>query len=167
MKLIAETILAADAASITFSSIPQTFRHLRLVVFGRCSLATSTTLAYLRMNGDAGATYDWQQLHGNAATVGAGEGFADIIRAGYISGANAPAGVASGLSATVFDYARTAWQKAVISLSGGKGNVTSGSLIVVAVSGFWRSNAAITSLTLIASGSNFVAGTVATLYGID
>ncbi len=167
MVKIAKVTLGAVAATIDFTNIPQTFRHLQLVVFGRADAAQTNTSLLAHINGDAASNYDYQFLRGITASVAAGEVLANTsVLLGYISAATAPVGVASDFSATIFDYARATWQKALVSVNGLKTNAASGGLYVFALSDFWRSAAPITSLTLYLAGGNFVAGTTATLYGL-
>jgi hypothetical protein len=58
LVLIAEQLLVGTATTITFSSIPNTYRHLRLVAMGRMNAATTEDYVYIRFNGDTGSNYD-------------------------------------------------------------------------------------------------------------
>lgn len=166
---IAETILGAAAASVTFSSIPATFRHLKLEIAARGDAAVTELLARLRFNGDTAANYDsmnsaffeadaqssTDELAGTSIHIGAN-----------IPGANAPASHAGALTITVMDYARTQWHKSVHAESFNMLAVSTTNLRNVLGGGRWRSTAAITSLTLLASSGNFAVGSIFTLWGI-
>ena len=163
---LTEVTLAADTATITFSSIPQTARHLRLVVYGRSTNASLSDALLVRFNGDSTGSYDRQRLEANAGVVAASELFSQTsIALNYLPGATATAGCASHVSIEIPDYARSNWQKAVTATIAEKAGSTSGFMIMGLYAGFWRSGAAITSITL-SCGANLAAGTVATLYGL-
>ena len=76
IEAIATTYLEADAASVTFSSIPSTYEHLevRMSMMGD-RLPSSTWYLYLRLNGDTGANYSNHQMYvrgtGTTTPVGA------------------------------------------------------------------------------------------------
>lgn len=57
--LIGEVILGSTANSVTFSSIPQTWNHLRLVIKGRCAASSQThkwgVETYAQLNADSTA----------------------------------------------------------------------------------------------------------------
>jgi hypothetical protein len=58
------------AASITFSSIPATYKHLQIRISARCAIATvfSNIIAY-RVNSDTGANYTIHYMFGDGASV--------------------------------------------------------------------------------------------------
>ena len=59
---LAETLLVAPAASITFSGIPATFSHLEIEWHARGDVAGTSTTILLRLNNDSGANYDDQRI---------------------------------------------------------------------------------------------------------
>jgi hypothetical protein len=163
---IAEVVLAGTAASITFSTIPQTYRHLRLVLFGRCDNAATSKIVALRVNADTGNNYDYQYVQGNAATPGAAETFAAALITLAVPAASAPANVFGQLD-ILFAFYAGANNKTVTATQAWKGGTSTGQLTLETLAGFWRSNAAITSISLTpySGADNFVAGTIASLYG--
>lgn len=164
---IQEVLLAAPAATITFTNIPQTFRNLRLVLTGRSAKAATTDMLYLQFNGDTGANYDFQQLTGIGATAAGNEFFgANAIRMGYIPGANATADYAACAVVDIPNYANTTFQTVANSRVSQHYGTASGNMETYLIAGFWRSKAGITSITLsLTSTVNFAAGTIAMLYG--
>lgn len=163
---IAETILGADAASITFSSIPGTYRNLLLMLTGRHSVAATTGNVYLQYNGDTAANYDASELY-NAGSVGWANSIAQATpRVGLLTGATGPASFAGALTATIFDYARTQWYKHAVCTTEVVAATTNGNYWNLLISHDWRSTAAITSVLVGASGGNLLTGTVCTLYGV-
>ena len=69
LSLITDTVLSADAASVVFSSVPQGFRHLLLMIHARSAVVAETDLIRVRFNADATAIYDVEAIVANAATL--------------------------------------------------------------------------------------------------
>jgi hypothetical protein len=167
--LITETALSGTAASVPFSSIPATYRDLRIVVRGR-SDAAGVNNVDLRMqfNGDTGANYDSVfTINNNSNTFFNGEIIAGTYGyMGQVSAATAPSGVPGVSEIRVYDYRGTTWNKEWQAHCATKRAASTGNLFNFHTSGQWRSTAAITSLTVLPSAGNFIAGTVVSLYGI-
>src|SRR5438132_6746917 len=91
LVLIAETNLAAPALAMDFPGIPQGFRHLQLVVYGRSDqAAVQQEQLDLRMNGDTGSNYIFQTVEGfNSSAVGAASVAQDGMRVGELPAAGA------------------------------------------------------------------------------
>ena len=85
MEAIATTYLEADAANVTFSSIPATYEHLQ--IRGTLRGAVSGTLA-IQLNSDTGSNYSRHQIYGNGTTKSvnknAGIAFMNIAYVGWI-----------------------------------------------------------------------------------
>ncbi len=158
---------AADGATIDFQSISQAFRHLRLVVYARGDTAANTTAVYVTFNGDGGANYDRQGLYGTGSTASASEslGATSMILASMPAG-SAGANLFGAAVADIAHYANSANNKALIAKGIFKYGTASGNLQIEARANFWRSNSAITRITLTPAAGNFASGTLATLYGI-
>jgi hypothetical protein len=169
MVRLAETILAAPAASISFASIPATYRHLMIEWLAR-DVSAGTTLAamFMTFNGDASASYDYQLMTANGATVSSAESLAQSsIRIGNcIQGGAVFEGFGCG-TVWIPRYAGLAHQKMLTATAGGKWANATNSMGANTVAGFWRNDSPITTVTLFASGSpNLAIGSMATLYGI-
>jgi hypothetical protein len=161
--LIASQTLGSSASSITFSSIAASWTDLRIVL-----TATSDSGGpgvQLRFNGDSATNYSVTTLDGyNGAgvytTYSANWSYIYINANGGALSTTYP----SLYDINVFSYAGSTYKTSLISNAGDKnGNTPS---TVSAVAALWRSTAAITSLTLLASSNNFATGTTASLYGI-
>lgn len=165
---IAETTLSASAASITFSNIPQGFRHLSLITNSRVDTAVEVDNLNIRFNGDSGANYDLQQLFGNGvtATSVASRG-GTAITFGAAEGANSRANCFAPGIAWIFDYSRTV-EKRMIGLTAVFGNLSADAdLFALFRVGNWRNSNVITSIVITpATGPNFVTGSRFQLYGI-
>ena len=70
-EFIAKNVLSSNTSSITFSSIPQTYTDLVLIINGG---NTGAVQVAIRFNGDTGNNYSNQSLTGNGATAYATRG---------------------------------------------------------------------------------------------
>ena len=148
--------VTSSQSSISFSSIPSTYKHLQIRMSYLSSLSDNS---HMRFNSDTGSNYAWHELFGTGSSAGAGAGAsASFVKVGY---AEVNLGVAV---IDILDYANTSKNKTLRSLSG-LINPENNDRSVYLSSGLWLSTSAITSLTLI-SGSNFIAGSRFSLYGI-
>ena len=163
-RLIAEVIADGSSATVTFASIPQTYRNLVLRYTARATAATTSLELYMRCNGDAGSNYVRQYLYGAAGSVAA-NGAYNIANPGIasIAAANAPTSCASSGVVTIFDYSRTAFAKNAQSLGFNFFDASNSIAITYGVT--WRSTAAINAITLGVSSGNIASGSVFTLYG--
>jgi len=168
LQKIAEVLLGADAASVSFSSIPQTYRHLWAIVYGRVTEASTDDYVYCQFNGDTGANYDRQHvLISNNTTSFLSEYAQTRIRLGDLSGANASRAGQAGMSESLIPhYAGTTFEKVVMSSSFLSFGTSSPGNTVVLPGGGWRSTAAINQITFLPAANNFKAGSLFTLYGI-
>lgn len=164
---IAEVVLGA-AGSISFGSVPATYRHLRVVLAARATDGAATTNGVIvRINSDTGANYDWQTLHSQATSVIGNEALAATsITAGVVPAGLAPAGLRGSMTIDIPDYARTTFEKSLLANSSAKWGTAGSNMQSRQVAGFWRSTAAIGALFLgDSAGLGFAAGSIATLYG--
>lgn len=63
---IASTTLSATANTVTISSIPATYDDLRIIVTGNSTAANT----YMRLNGDSGNNYWFQDMYVNSSGTG-------------------------------------------------------------------------------------------------
>jgi hypothetical protein len=164
--MIANSTLSGDAASFDVTSIPSHYAHLMVVCYARSDTGSSSAQIGVRFNNDSSAIYDYQNVMGQAAVASASETFATTFALiGNIPGNTAGANLFGVQTFTVPHYAGTANNKACSSESGFKVGTATTNLVVQALAGFWRSNAAINRITVFTSG-NFRAGSRFTLYGL-
>ena len=162
MGKIAEiTVPSAGQATIDFTAIEQTYKHLVVTLTARADGAYPDTDIFLTFNGDTGANYDDQYLYSTGGAGGNTSALAAAhIRAGLTAGANAPAGVYAETTIEVLNYANTTPRKNVSAKTYDHGS-DGGAGFMIEEAGQWRNTAAINRLTLTPSGGNFAAGTVA------
>ena len=148
-------------ASITFTSIPGTYKHLQIRVVGLFSVADRGTT--MQFNGDTAANYAWHRLIGNGSSVSA-DGYS-----GQNYGLTAPSGAPSTSNnpspgvIDILDYADTNKFKTVRSLGGSDAN---GNGSIIFQSSLWRSTSAITSIKMETGSGNYNQYSHFALYGI-
>lgn len=156
--------VSTATSTITFSNIPQTYTHLELRGFCRNS-GSSNEYVKLTFNSDSNANYSEHHLSGNGSTVTAGAN-ANFSNGGFFWGMGIPfAANTFGLSITsILDYSNTSKYKTLRSIDGFDANGSGG---VEIVSNSWRSNTAVTSISMTPNSSaNFAPYTTISLYGI-
>jgi hypothetical protein len=166
MTQIADTTLTTSTADITFSSIPSTYNHLKVVISGTAATASYNGAAfYVQVNGDSGANYSFStntKYAGPGATVTLeGQNSQTQIELGNIWCGQAQANSISSIEMTFFNYKATTLHKGMV-FTGGSWTDAPGF-----GSGWarWKNTAAITSIKLYSNAGNHATGTRATLYG--
>ena len=157
---------AGGSSSITFSSIPSTYKHLQIRAISRTNEASTGQSAFwLQCNSDTAANYSWHRVYGNGATATAGAGTSTTwALVGIGSYANNPANEFGATIVDILDYAATNKYKTFSGLTGEDEN---GAGYVGLHSGSWRSTNAVTSLTISpAATTSFVQYSSFALYGI-
>lgn len=165
--MLANSTLSGSAASIDFSSISQSWAHLMLVIYARSDTAAASTTMLMRFNADTAANYDYQQVAGQAATASAAETFAaSSIYCGGMPANTATANVFGAYVIHIPYYSQGTNNKAATIGASFKQGTATTNMVRHALAGFWRSNSAITQITLLAGAGNLVSGSRATLYGM-
>ena len=154
-----------SSGTITFSSIPGTYKHLQIRYIGRSSITgvAGTTLR-MRINGYT-STYPLHRLYGNGTSATAYASTTEVYLQDVMSAAtnSATASVFGAGIIDILDYANTNKNKTVRSLSGIDNN---GSGDIIFGSGLYQQTTAITSITLEANGGNWLVNSQFDLYGI-
>jgi hypothetical protein len=162
---IATTTLSSSANTVTFSSIPATYKHLQIRMFARDSRTATLNNASFRVNGDTATNYSAHALYGDGASVGSFAAPAqNLAYAGTISSASATASAFGVSILDVLDYTNTNKYKTFRALTGFDSNGAGSSRLF---SGLWMSTSAITSITFTPESSgDFVQYSSFALYGI-
>lgn len=159
------TVGSGGSSTITFSSVPSTYKHLQIRVIGRTDRANTYDNVRVRFNSDSNSNYNLHYLYGDgsAAASSAETNFtSDTL--GYFPGASATASIFGASIIDILDYANTNKYKTTRKLTGQDNN---GSGYIWFNSGAWRDTAAITSITLTPyTGTNFVQYSHFALYGV-
>lgn len=154
------TSTSSGVNSITFSSIPSTYKHLQIRL--QYKTAGGDGL-YLRFNSDTGSNYVYHRLIGNGTTASA-TGSTSQVAMEQAAGSNATYFTTAIID--IHDYTSTTKNKVTRTQYGFDAN---GSGNTGLYSGLWLSTSAINSITVGAyysGGSNFDSGTSIALYGI-
>lgn len=159
------TVGAGGVATVTFSSIPSTFKHLQVRCLIRSATAAGTDSTKMNFNSDTATNYARHALYGDGTTAGS----AAATTAAFASLGDSPAATATSNAfgsyvVDILDYANTNKYKTTRALGGydlnGSGNID-------LRSGLWMSTSAISSIVFVtSSGSNFAQYSSFALYGI-
>lgn len=168
---ITDSLLGSDAATFTFSSIPGTFNHLRLIVQARSATASSDDPVVVQLNADTAAHYQWQYLYTFGTGTPSGGGSGGVATASpqiaAISADSSNAGLASTFDTLFPNYASTTFHKVWHGVGADWQTQSVNSFQPQIHIGHWESTAAITGIVLtLLSGANFRTGSRATLYGL-
>ena len=150
---LATVTLASTSTSITFSSIPATYRDLRLIISVPPSGAGPRMI--LRFNGDSGSNYSGVRMFGNGSsatsnTSGGGEAY--VLDASNTGGAL--------VKVEVMDYSATDKHKTQLI------RMDDAAAITFAIANRWANTDAITSILVGSTINSYPVGTVVSLYGI-
>ena len=158
---LATVTLGSSASSVTFSSIPATYRDLILITNEVHATSSNQGSTLIRFNGDTGANYTMVYMAGNfnnGAQSGTG-GAATSLWTGRFNNVVGNSGIAH-----IMDYSATDKHKTVIS----RGNAAQDiGLPVIAFANRWANTAAITSIVCFPEiATNYGTGSTFSLYGV-
>jgi hypothetical protein len=154
---LANITLGTAASSVTFSSIPATYRDLVCVVVAQ----GSTTLdGRIRLNSDTGSKYQFVRMSGSgsAATSATSDAMETSGRLSAIAQATTTSALQMNIN--IMDYSATDKQKIIISQANNSANGTEAFANRVDIT------AAITTVQVLTSTGNWAIGSTFVLYGI-
>jgi hypothetical protein len=161
----ADVVLSSPQATMDFTSIPSTFRSLKIVAQGRSDQGGVNAQMLVRLNNDSGNNYLWQIVAANATTPTATEGISQSsFLVGNVSAAGAPASSPGMYCLEIPFYALTTLNKCVIGCGGYRTSSATAGINVNNFWGQWASTAAINRVTFMLTAGNYVTGSAATLY---
>ena len=149
--------------SVTFSSIPQTFKHLQIRT---STVATTDGYIESRFNTDSGSNYAWHILtgQGSAASSSAQTSQTKLRITGFNNQMDTTNPYVS--ITDIFDYTNTNKYTTIRTLSGKDSN---GAGDINLISGVWLNSAAVTTIEFFlgsTSGKTYLTGSHIALYGI-
>jgi hypothetical protein len=170
---IANSILGGTSASVTFSSIPQYFNHLRVAIIAKTNSATLAGYdnLQLQINGVSTANYNGGQEFetvGSSTVTGFTTSGSTASIIGSVWGSHFATQGAGVVECKIPYYSTTtfgkAWTSQSFTTDGGSTGIkqTLGAAFATATS-----TAAVTSITISASAGSFVAGSAFFLYGVE
>jgi len=160
---IATTTLSTATSTITFTSIPATYKHLQIRGIARNSVAADDIR--LGFNSDTASNYNYHVIRGNGTAASASGGSSTYIELGIIVYSGQTANAFASFVVDVTDYSNTSKFKTLRVLNGADVNGSDGQ--VTYSSGLWRSTSAVSSITLsVGGGGNYTQYSSFALYGI-
>jgi hypothetical protein len=153
---LATTTLGSAAATVTFSSIPATYRDLIVVVTGGASSGSRNVL--ISFNGDTNTSnFAAVQMSGDGSSpAGGGVPNTRILNNfGFMS-----ADLNTVIKTEIFDYAQTNKHKTYLTRANNAGNG------VAALASRWANTNAINTVAITCEASTFQVGSTFSLYGV-
>jgi hypothetical protein len=151
---LANITLGSAAATVTFSSIPATYRDLVLVFNGT---RTGNNNVYFRVNGDTGSNYTGVLAGGNGSTTSSNTTSGTEWLLAYV-GLDVDVSIMAVLN--FMDYSATDKHKTALARMNQPATHT------VMSAHRWANNAAINQITILAGNNGYGAGSNFALYGI-
>ncbi len=154
--LLASTTLATATASVTFSSIDQSYGDLIIIVN---ALGSTTLEARIRLNSDSGSNYNSVRMSGNGSTATSAaltsqtSGSLSVI-------ADATTSQAIQLKVELQDYAATDKHTSILARANQSATGTEATALR------WASTAAVTAIEILTSTGNWAIGGTFNLYGV-
>lgn len=161
------TVGAGGTSTITFSSIPSTYKHLQIRAIARKTATGGIeNLDRVTLNSDTGANYSDHFLYSTGAALFTNADVNNTFMIVSDSSNNTSGAAANVYAATVLDildYTNTNKYKTLRSFCGLDNN---GSGACIITSGSWRNTAAITTVTITPNANDFMQYSQFALYGI-
>ena len=157
--LIASNVLGSAASSVTFSSIPATYRDLVLVV--RATPVNNDVGLRMRLNSDTGSNYPYVSMWGDGSAASSTSGTPTSITFGV--GLASPNTSATMAIAQIMDYSATDKHKTIL----GRTNIPTGTFPGVTADAYrWASASAANAIEVYFGSGNIASGSSFYLYGI-
>ncbi len=161
---IATTTLSSSQATVSFTSIPATFKHLQLRVSAQAADSGGAFNIKARFNSDTGNNYALHRLIGDGSSpTSAGVASTGYARLGVL-GSSDFTNVFAANVVDILDYTNTNKYTTTRSLGGYDKNGATG--FVMYHSSLWMNTAAITSIELTTDTGNLAQYSSFALYGI-
>jgi hypothetical protein len=159
-KKIASVVVGSGGTSaINFTSIPQTFTDLKIVLSARHTASETSNDVLVTINSST-SNFTARRLYGNGSSA-ASDTNARVV--GMTVGASATASVFGNSEVYFPNYTSSNYKSYSADLVG-ENNASTAYQVLIA--GLWSNTAAITSISLAPGSGSFVQYSTATLYGI-
>jgi hypothetical protein len=155
-EAISSTTLTSNQSSVTLNSFSG-YTDLVIVVSATCDAGANSSFL-LQLNADSGANYSRTFTYGDGTSAVSGR---ETNQSNGLSLLSVDPTTRTTNIVYINNYANSTTYKTAISRINNTGNV------VAAITGLWRSTAAITSITIYnTAGRNLVTGSTFSVYGI-
>jgi hypothetical protein len=156
---LATVTLGSSASSVSFSSIPASYRDL-IIVTNILSPTVDGCDFALRVNGDTGTNYSYVRMYGGSAATGSdSSASATNISGGFGLGNNTT--TPAPVTIQIMDYSATDKHKTFLTRLNDMGRSWS-----AAFASRWANTSAVTSVQVLTTVNNFAAGSTFSLYGV-
>jgi hypothetical protein len=163
-SIASTTVGSGGAATIDFTSIPQTYKHLQIRAIGRNTVVNADDNINIRFNSDTGNNYSLHYLYGNQTSAASGATSSSNLMLGFrVPGASSSANMFGVGIIDILDYNNANKYKTIRSITGHNQN---GSGSVWLFSGNWRNTSAITSISIYYGANNIAQYSSFALYGL-
>jgi hypothetical protein len=158
------TVGAGGQSSISFTSIPSTYKHLQIRFMGRSTNADTQDNLFINFNSDSGSNYTYHAVYGDGSSASAISATSQTKAiTGRLAAANATSGIFGVGVIDILDYANISKYKTLRNLVGVD---TNGAGNVWLFSNLWMSTSAISNIAITtASATNFAQYSSFALYG--
>jgi hypothetical protein len=157
--------LASSQATISFTGIPSTYKHLQLRIMGRTTRTSDTQNSFIyTFNGSSSGYGYTHRLYGNGSVASADAPLGSTYSFGCAMATDGSASNVMGVAIMdILDYANVNKYKTTRILGG---NDQNGSGEIHSNSGLWQNSNAINRIDLSVDSFNWAAKTTIALYGI-
>lgn len=162
-SIATQSVTSGTSASLTFSSIPSTYKHLQIRGFIRTDAGSNNWDLRIRMNSDSGSNYARHSMRGEGTGTGNAEGQSSQTYMWLDRVAPNDANIFADVIIDLLEYSNSNIYK---TMRGFGGNDRNGSGIISFSSGVWTNTSVINSLTFTLSSGNFTQYSTLALYGI-
>jgi hypothetical protein len=149
---LATVTLGSSASSVTFSSIPATYRDLILICD---ALSDGAPVMNARFNSDSASNYSYVFMLGNGSTTSSGTATSTGFDIAVLDSS-----ARQMVTLQIMDYSATDKHKTGLSRRDRAGEMS------LAQANRWANTNAITTMTLGLSSNNFAASSTFNLYGV-
>ena len=175
MEAIKTIYLESDEASVTFASIPQTYKHLQLRGTHRCTHAVGGLALWIRLGGN-GSIQTSADYHSHMCWAFSSSVYAstqasqtrfhlyDAMMGVGATGASTGAHEYGSFMFDVCDYTVTGHDTTVSYIS--CASLTHNDKRLLYGTGYWAKSYAVTDIQILPSAGNMIRGSEYTLYGI-
>jgi hypothetical protein len=163
LEPIGSTLCNGTSTSVNFSNIPQTYKHLMVVVYGRSSYTGTFTTYSVYLNGAVYALTSQIGVTGDGGTISTGRNVGGAYGANIqVPAISAASGYYGSSVNHVMNYTSN---QNKLTLSKYGSNLNGGGIVIGLNAALYRDTNPVTFLSIATNGS-FVAGSSVTLYGI-
>jgi len=157
---LATVTVGTAVSTVTFSGIPNTYKHLQLRYITRNDAAAYYVI--LRFNGDTGNNYAGHRLSGDGSTIVSN---ADVSAPQIYLPRSATTSQIFGAGVVdILDYANTSKNKTIRGLGGYDANTVAAA--VDFHSGVWMNTSAVNTITFSSFAGNYAQYSQFSLYGV-